>query len=417
MTLAWHMTTWLSALALAGPVAAQDVSPSANAELRLLASHPSANGRGPLAAAEALQPGIAPAPADSLAAELDLRAHWRALTADLWLAQSRARGGRTSEASRVNELYADAELAGWQWSAGKKIVSWDVGYGFRPNDVVEQEVRRTLLSTTPQGRPLLQAERFGAEDAWSLVWVQPQRWDDAAAGQRGADEAALAARGYWRHGALDLHVFARHGRHTAASVGAAFAWVAGDALELHASTRVMQRHDRWRIDPGAGNSPATGNPWALASGGGAAQWLLGASWSGAAQQSVLVEAWYDGTAPSAAQWRGWNARNAALLGLAGQASAAAAGNLAWQAEPLAGPGLQRDNVFVRLAWQPEAWTLSLDALYHPADGGLMLTAGLAWQGDRWRLNAAWRTQRGPGDAVLAQLPLRQLLVLAATRSF
>ena len=64
-----------------------------------------------------------------------------------------------------------AELA----RAGKKVVGWDVGHGFRPNDVVQQETRRTLLSATPEGRPLLQLEHFGAESALSLVWVNPQR--------------------------------------------------------------------------------------------------------------------------------------------------------------------------------------------------------------------------------------------------
>ena len=56
---------------------------------------------------------------------------------------------------------------------GKRIVAWDVGYGFRPNDVVEQEVRRLLLASTAEGRPLLMAEHFDASTAWSFVLVNP----------------------------------------------------------------------------------------------------------------------------------------------------------------------------------------------------------------------------------------------------
>ena len=401
------------ALALAGGAAAQTL----NADLRAVGIAGAVNDRGPLAQADALQPGIATVTPDSAALELDARGHWKAFTADALLSHTRRPGGATQGTARFNELYADAEALGWQWSAGKKIVAWDVGYGFRPNDVVQQQTRRTLLDTTPEGRPLLQAEHFGADDAWSLVWVQPERWNDAVESQRGARESALAARGYWRFGALDAHLFARRGRHTGASAGAALAWVATDALELHASVRALQRHDGWQFDDAAGAAPVTVNPWSQATLGGASQWLLGASWTGAAQQSLLVEAWHDGTAPSRAQWRDWNARNAALAGFAATLPQAAAGNLAWQAAPMNGASLQRDNLFVRLAWQPEAWTFSLDALYHPADHGLMLTAAVQWQGDRWRLNGAWRTQRGPGDAVLAQLPVRQQVLLAATRSF
>ena len=62
--------------------------------------------------------------------------------------------------SRFNEAYAQGSAVGWLWSAGKRVVAWDVGYGFRPNDMVQQEVRRTLVPEPLEGRPLLMAERF-----------------------------------------------------------------------------------------------------------------------------------------------------------------------------------------------------------------------------------------------------------------
>ena len=39
----------------------------------------------------------------------------------------------------------------WEWTAGRKVVGWDVGYGFRPNDLVQQEQRRTLVSQPCKG--------------------------------------------------------------------------------------------------------------------------------------------------------------------------------------------------------------------------------------------------------------------------
>jgi hypothetical protein len=96
---------------------------------------------------------------------------------------------------------------------------------------------------------------------------------------------------------------------------------------------------------------------------------------------------------------------------------AAAGNLGWQATPFDTPNLRRGNVFVRLAWQPDHWLLSLDALITPADRGRVVTLGLQWQGDRLRLNAALRVYGGPADALLAQLPQRRVGLLAATWSF
>jgi hypothetical protein len=400
-------------------------------ELRAVLDQRSINDNGPLAGANALSPGLAAIERSDLRAETELRGSWHppqtrpwlSLNANVLLGAIRHEGGPTESNSRVNELDAASDWGAWQFGAGKKIVSWDVGYGFRPNDVVQQEERRTLLATTPEGRSLLQLEHFGAEQAISLVWVNPHHAGDDDDSQRGAQESALAARWYRRVGAADWHAFARWGEHTRASVGAALAFVATDELELHASLRALQRHDGWLIDASAGDAPRPANPWAQATLGRAAQALVGASWTGQAQQSVLLELWHDGTTLSDAQWDAWSQRSAALSTLGATARlpaalrAGVAGNIAWQATPFSVPNLRRDNLFVRLAWQPEHWLLSLDALVTPADRGRVVTLGAQWQGDRLRLNAAWRAYGGPDRALLAQLPQRRVGLLAATWSF
>jgi hypothetical protein len=394
-------------------------------ELRLSWTDRGASSSGPLAEANRRLPGIAAPPADAALAEAELRHTLRfkpfgtplALSGNLLLqGQDAAHDAATADA-RVNELNAAIDLGAWQLVAGKKVVGWDVGYGFRPNDVVQQEARRTLLSTTPEGRPLLQLEHFDAESALSLVWVNPQRLDANDDASRGAAESALALRAYQRFGSLDAFGFARLGAHTGASAGAALSWVATDAIELHASWRALQRHDGWRIDPGVGNNtPAATNPWHQATRGGTAQWLLGGTWTGEWQQSLMLEAWHDGTALPDREWDTWQQRNHALPRTPGPAIRGAA-NLAWQATPFSAPSLRQDNVFVRLSWQPERWQLSADTLYTPADHGRLHTLAAQWQGERWRLNAAWRVATGPADALVKQLPTRRSVLLAATLAF
>jgi hypothetical protein len=393
-------------------------------ELRVRWEPRSANERqGPLAAANLLALGIVPSTPSAAVAEAELHGRWKAVSANLLLASTHAEGDGTASSARFNELYASGDFGAWQASAGKKIVGWDVGYGFRPNDVVQQEQRRTLLALTQEGRPLLQLEHFGADTAGALVWVNPQRLHDRDDDQRFERESALAARWYRRAGAADWHLFGRVGQHTGASAGAALAWVADEALELHASARLMQHHDGLRIDPAAGTAPVAANPWQVATLGHASQWLIGANWTGAQQQSVLVEWWHDGTALSDAEWDRWTARNAALVARGAQAGLPAGllrgigGNLAWQATPFGAMNLRRGNLFVRLAWQPEHWLVSFDTLFTPADRGRVLTAGVQWQGDRWRLNAAWRVYRGPSGSVVAQLPQRSGGVVAANWAF
>jgi hypothetical protein len=414
---------WTAVAALLLATSARAADPTPTGELRLRWDARNNGEHGPLAAAHALSPDMAAPSPDGAVAEAQLRHTLRtrlgdqplALAGEVLASQQRLAGGAINGGLRVNELQASAERGAWAVSAGKKVVSWDVGFGFRPNDVVQQEARRTLLSSALEGRPLLQAEHFGADNATALVWVNPQQLNAADGDSRGARESALALRHYRHDGALDWHAFARVGAHTGASIGGALAWV-GDAWEVHGSLRALQRHDGWTDGASAPGALPRANPWQISTQGPATQALIGAQWTGEWQQSLLVEAWHDGSAPGDAQWAAWGRRNQALLASPAPA-AARAGNLAWQATPFDGPNLRRDSVFVRLAWQPDRWQLALDALLHPTDHGQILTASLQWQGERWRLNAALRLYGGPSDALLAQLPQRRSALLAATWAF
>ena len=345
--------------------------------------------------------------------ETELRASGHGLSFVGTLQQQKLEGERAVSHGWINELYGSTDAWGWQFSAGKKIVGWDVGYGFRPNDVVEQEVRRTLLTVTAEGRPLLMAEHFDARTAWSFVLVNPTKPRD----ERGAQEPAFAARVYRREGAVDWHGFARVGAHTGASLGGAFAWVASDALELHGSARWIARADTLASSAPA-TALATTNPWLPASTGHTGQALIGGTWTNADQLSVLAEAWWDGTALSDASWNDWNARNAALAALRGPPPAAIVGNLAWQTSAFnAAQNLRRTNLFARVSWQHDKWQPALDVLWTPADRGHVVTASIGWQGDRLRFDGGARWYGGPRDAVLAQLPMRRIVYLAGTWSF
>jgi hypothetical protein len=377
---------------------------------------------GPLATGARLAPELIALPASSAAVESELRGRWQMLSAAVALRSERAEGAAWQSDAAVNELYASGEWAGWQFSGGRKIVAWDVGYGFRPNDIVQQETRRSLLTSTPQGRAVLQAEHFNASSAWSLVWVNPQRAADKGAGTAlGGDEQAIAARVYRHVGEADWHGFARYGQHTRASLGAALSWVASESLEVHASGRAAERADVLAIDPSA-QGLVSRSPYRMLTQGKTAQALLGATWTAENKLSLMAEWWYDSTAPSDAQWDAWNARNRQLAetwfaGGPDGLRRGVAGNLGWQAQAFGGSSLRRNNVFARLAWDHEGWQPSFDLLFMPADRGRVLTAALGWQGDRMRVDGGLRVNGGPAESVAAQLPVRRTAYLAATWAF
>jgi hypothetical protein len=374
---------------------------------------------GPLAQANRLQLGtVAATPsAATLQAELHGSAKMDAITLNgtATLQARSLEGGVSDSDGWVNEAYASGKALGWQWSAGKKAVSWDVGYAFRPNDVVQQEVRRTLASEALIGRPLLMAEHFDADTAWSLVWVNPIE----PQANTGAQEAALAARVYQRSGAVDWHGFARQGEHTGTSIGVAAAWVASDAIELHASVRAYQHVDS-SVSSNTGSALSATNPWQATLLGAGQQILVGGTWTNEAQVSLLLEAWHDDSALTDAQWSAWTARNQALpLWLARRVPAiAVAGNLAWQGNAFGvSNSLRQDNVFARLSWQHDRWQTALDVLYTPADQGVIATASVLWSGERFKLEAGLRAYAGQDDAVVRQLPIQRQGYAVATWAF
>ena len=412
-----HLTWGAIALVLAGAAAAQTESPAPplSGQIRLQWDQRQASSGGPLAAADRLLPGTVAAPGDGATLAVELHGSGKGWNASATLQQQTQRGVTTQNRAWFNELVATHDAGAWQFSAGKKIVAWDVGYAFRPNDVVQQEVRRTLVSTLDEGRPVLMAEHFDADTAWSWVWVNPTR----PRAQTGSQEPALAARMYRHQGSVDWHGFARLGAHTGGSAGAAVAWVASDAMELHASARWMKRADSLAV-----NSNATGlvhtDPWGAASVAHPLQALIGGTWTNESQLGVLAEAWWDGTALSDSQWAAWGSRNALLekLPTLGAPASAAAGNLAWQADAFsAASSLRRSNLYLRLSWEHEAWQPTLDMLYQPADGGHAATAALLWKGDRVQLQGGARAYGGPAGAVLAQLPVRRQGYVVATWAF
>ncbi|MGM9516536.1 hypothetical protein ACS5PK_19970 [Roseateles sp. DB2] len=407
---------WTLALAASG-TQAQALDES-SLQLRSQVQSQQRSTQGPLAQADALQPGLDGAARQSLLLEAEWKARSGPVNASLYAQHLQRDHAAASSHAAVNELYASGDwggAAGLQYSLGRKLVSWDVGYAFRPNDMVAQEERRTLVGSYNRGRPLLQLEHFSAETAWSLVWVNPARKDG-----QGGDEEALALRLYQRAGAWDWHGFARLGREQHASLGAAFSVVASDALELHASARINQRSRVWRADPQA-TLPSATLPWQRELRKGSSQLLLGGTWTTEAQLSLLLEYWWDSQALSRADWAGWRERGAQLAQRALAAPAALrpalAGNLAWQAQGFANSSLQQHNVFARLSWTQGAWTWAADTLWSPQDGGRIITGSVAWQGDRWNLQAGLRQWSGPGDSVIAQLPTRRLAYAAAAWAF
>ena len=385
-------------------------------QVRTLWMNANNNAAGPVAATNQLLPGFITENTNDATIQTELHVATHGITAIGTVQGHAFDQGGTNASAWLNELYTGWGNGAWQFSAGKKIVSWDVAYGFRPNDMIQQEKRQAFITSTLIGRPMVMAEYFDAESSLALAFVNPGH----AANTDASTEQAFVARAYHHAGSVDLYGFGRYGQETGGSLGSAAAWVLSDSMEVHASYRYSQKMALLTLMPPASLLART-SPWYAPLKNDIQQAVIGMTYTTENQQSFIIEAWWDGAAPSNSQWQQWRQRNTALGQLANAVptlKTPAAFNVAWQANLFsAANNLRQKNIFARWSWQSGAWQVAIDTLYTPEDKGRANSASVEWQGDRWHLEAGMRLYGGPSNAVFAQLPQNRILYTSATWAF
>jgi hypothetical protein len=277
-----------------------------------------------------------------------------------------ARGESDGGGSAVlNELSFDRALGAGFVTVGKKVLSWDVGYAFRPLDVVQQQDRRAINAPTLEGVPLLAWEVFDASRALTVVLSNPGR----GKAEQPRDDGALALRLYRRNAdaARDEYAVLRLSDRNGIEGGLAFSQVEGEALELHGSFLLQQRHDRWI---------SSAKPhWQSFAGGGKA--MAGMTWTTEGKFSVLAEAWLDRT----------------------------------------GASLRQRNVLLRTSQNWDDTELSADVLWMPEDGGRVTSVAFDWKHGPWNISASLRSYGGNAASMVRASPVRRQAVVSVNHAF
>lgn len=269
-----------------------------------------------------------------------------------------SRDSRTGDTGRINELSLERPLAGGFATVGKKVMSWDVGYAFRPLDVVQQEDRRALNPAALEGIPMLAWEAFDAERAVTVVWTNPGHGKR----EQPRGDGALAVRLYRQQDSTDQYAVLRVSARNGLEGGVSFSHVADDELEWHGSVLLQQRHETWMAD---GHSfPG----WRRYSGGGKA--LAGFTWTTESKFSVLGEAWVDRSAAPGRQ------RNVLLRAAQTSGDFEVASDVLWQ--PLQGGVGGSRTYSVSATWNAAPWLVSGSVRrFAGAAGGVVRTVAVA----------------------------------------
>lgn len=344
----------------------------------------------------------------------DVEVQWRSIGVNL-VATGRAsvrEGERAQYTGIVNELYWDGHAFDQHITVGKKIMSWDVGFGFRPLDVLQRDDRRVLFASTYEGVPVIAWERFTESSAWTVAYANP----GAGRGGSPRDDESLAAR-YYRHVEnIDFYAIGRVSKRLGLEAGVAASYVAKDSLELHGSLRYQRRLDRTLNRDAEEQVILPGNaPFLLVTGHDRLTALAGATWTHASGLSVLGEWWYDPAGYSASEWRNLFALmrgREELPQSAGAQPEALGAALAAGTQYLERPNLLRQNLLLRISHQRETFQRSLDVLWTPEDGGIVATLSLAYGWNRQHVSAGLRAFGGAPDAVYRALPEDTVLFCA-----
>jgi hypothetical protein len=340
--------------------------------------------------------------------DLELRLREGGFNAQGTLRWQATQGRKPEQRGIANQFYYDGELGGGiGWTAGKKVMSWGVGFGFKPLDVIQRENRRAVNPPALVGSSVLAIERFSSDEAWTLAWTHP------GAGQ-GADDfhdAALALRWYRLSvSGDDMHAVARLSHRRGVEIGAGATRVIGEEWSFYGAALYERRTRRLTnaLTQGGGVL-AFADPMAESVGGGGVKAVAGAQWTGESGWSTLVEAWYDADAYRREEWQRLDALTANQRAQAGIVPAAAiAGNAGWSSQAYLAPNLLRENLLLRLGYDDrDGFRPYAELLTTPRDGGCVATVGAVLEGNRQRLAFGLRQAGGAAGAAYARAPIRR----------
>lgn len=339
--------------------------------------------------------------------------HGARLAATAW---NDSEGSQSDQRVTLSELFYDFNFRDLYFSVGKKKINWGVGYGFRPLDMFSPVPPLALFTAVEPGAWQLSADYFKADSSLTLLCTQSQP-TYRIAGRLVEPGVGCGGRYHRMAGALGWQVLAEYDSRLKSRVGGSVVDVLGDTLEVHAALLWQQRYYAPEFHPERVGLDQFANPVTTESRRSAWQAVAGITYTNSHKLSVILEYWYDGRAPSHAEWR-------SLLA-ATHMQAAQAWNhpvygyqLSAERQMFATQNLFRQSLMLHLRMPLTHWRPQFTLVYDPQDKGFMVDGkvGYYWaNGNNVSLGARW--YGGPPNAVYRQLAYKRILYLGAELVF
>ena len=335
--------------------------------------------------------------------DLELRLQWNKIVMQSTL-RARSMNKNDSFSSYINQLYYDDKNEYFSWTFGKKVISWGVGHGFRPLDVIQNENRRLINPPALIGIPLISLEKFSDSSAWSLVWTNPVYGNSES---KFSKSESLALRYFRFSENYDFHVVGKFSKEKKAEGGLGVTYIVNENTSLYSSALYTKRYSKMinnLIDSVALYSVYDPMKKTYYSNG--LRSNVGFQWTGNSGFGVLLEAYYDGQAYGKKDWKRLNLLTKNQLLFSDLIpDYVLESNIAWSSRAFVQDNLVRENFLLRFSFDnSDGFKPYVDFLYSPNDGGVLSTVSVVYEKNNQRYSLGFRNYAGKRDSVFRNVP-------------
>jgi len=348
--------------------------------------------------------------------DLELRFQWNKIVMQSTLS-ARKMNKSDSFSSYINQLFYDDKNEYFSWTFGKKVISWGVGHGFRPLDVIQNENKRAVNPPALIGVPLISLEKFSDSSAWSLVWTNPLYGKNESVVNK---SESLALRYFRFSENYDFHLVGKFSREKKTEGGFGTTYIINDNASLYGSALYIKRYSKminYLID--SGTLYSSDDPMGKVYYSEGLRANIGFQWTGDSGFSVLLESYYDGQAYSKKDWDRLNLLTQNQIAFSSSIPfRALESNIAWSSYAFTQDNLVRENYLLRLSYDNrDGLKPYVDLLFSPDDGGLLSTISVTYERNNQRFSLGFRNYGGKNNSVFRNVPEKNITWLRVDLTF
>ena len=308
---------------------------------------------------------------------------------------------------RVKEFVLASNLGEWEWSAGRRISSFGLGYAFRPLDLIQQQDLLTHEQESLTGVNQLALETYRELDSVGLYLVNPEQLNSDKRHKRPAILGRYAA----SRQLMDWQTLLRYSEDNRIQAGIGGIRIINNALSLHGSLLWSSRYQRSlnQLTLTGSSLLSDTDPWIQQTYKNGFNGMLGINWTWFDKQNLIVEYWHNNFALSRQQWREHLSLMQAQKQLLSSDTASAVpaevieGNIAWSARVFANSSRMQNNLMTRWSYSGDKVQPRLTLLYSADDASLMSEVSFSVDEYAIKFLTGIRYFSGPDDSAYSQL--------------